>query len=369
MSKNKSFYFDKLVESVFSSCSAFINYSLEDTEKLLAWDTKEEFMHVVDVLRKSASRISAEYVQECYNRSILLSEEDVHLAKEESAKSANAILNSVINIRHMIGSDRFIVNNATDILNSPLSKNYITDFGRDSLSVELEYNGKRCLVYMFRTNSELIHRGDSYIYRVALYQESLNNVKVMDYNSIYDLWYTEDFSKYLTSLTFSDVPVRAEFRASEKHCIAEGKDVEYTIAWKSTVDKDCARVGCLNPTEVFNILNYVVYGYLNRQKKKCSGSLKKVLHNIHKVCDDGKDVVIESLQYTPSANKDYEYKGGYHASPISHERSGYFRRSRGRGDYDLVDGEFVFVGGKLGKYSYVAPCHVNGRDGTIVYKV
>lgn len=47
-----------------------------------------------------------------------------------------------------------------------------------------------------------------------------------------------------------------------------------------------------------------------------------------------------------------EYKGGHHKSPIEHNRRGYYRRSRGVGDYDYVNGEFVYVGKKQGKYSF-----------------
>jgi hypothetical protein len=56
----------------------------------------------------------------------------------------------------------------------------------------------------------------------------------------------------------------------------------------------------------------------------------------------------------------HAYKGGHHASPIEHDRKGFYRKSRGRGDYDYVNGNFIWVGNKQGKYSYVRSTHVNG---------
>lgn len=64
-----------------------------------------------------------------------------------------------------------------------------------------------------------------------------------------------------------------------------------------------------------------------------------------------------------------EYKGGHHKSPIEHDRCGYYRKSRGVGDYDYVNGEFVYVGKRQGKYSYVQACHISGNKGNVVYKV
>lgn len=60
-----------------------------------------------------------------------------------------------------------------------------------------------------------------------------------------------------------------------------------------------------------------------------------------------------------------EYKGGHHASPVSHPRSGYFRKCK-HGTHILVDGEFVEVGRGLGKYIYTRPTIVNAnKDSTL----
>lgn len=74
-------------------------------------------------------------------------------------------------------------------------------------------------------------------------------------------------------------------------------------------------------------------------------------------------------EYEPSIKR--ESKGGHHASPIEHDRKDFYRKSRGRGDYELVDGKFVYVGNKEGHYSYVPKTHVNGKDGkkpVLIYK-
>jgi hypothetical protein len=65
----------------------------------------------------------------------------------------------------------------------------------------------------------------------------------------------------------------------------------------------------------------------------------------------------------------HESKGGHHASPVAHTRRGFFRRSRKRGDYILQDGEFIYVGGKKGNYSFVNETTVNAHsDRVIIYQ-
>lgn len=70
------------------------------------------------------------------------------------------------------------------------------------------------------------------------------------------------------------------------------------------------------------------------------------------------DKLVDLMTYC-SAEK-HAYKGGHHSSPVEHDRKGFYRRSRGKGDYDLVDGNFIWVGNKQGYYSYVRSTHVNG---------
>lgn len=76
-------------------------------------------------------------------------------------------------------------------------------------------------------------------------------------------------------------------------------------------------------------------------------------------------------EYVPSKKK--APKGGHHASPVPHDRRGFYRRSRGKGDYDLINGEFVYVGDKKGMYSWVPATHVGEKKiqkkPTYIYKV
>lgn len=73
--------------------------------------------------------------------------------------------------------------------------------------------------------------------------------------------------------------------------------------------------------------------------------------------------------------KEYSYvgkresKGGHHKSPIAHDRTGFYRKSRGAGDYEYINGEFVFVGDKKGHYSWVRATRVTGKKANVIYKV
>lgn len=60
-------------------------------------------------------------------------------------------------------------------------------------------------------------------------------------------------------------------------------------------------------------------------------------------------------EYHESVRK--EYQGGHHKSPVSHDRRGYFRKSK-RGNYIRVNGEFVEVQKGTGTFTKVAPTKV-----------
>lgn len=81
------------------------------------------------------------------------------------------------------------------------------------------------------------------------------------------------------------------------------------------------------------------------------------------------DKVVPLQRYITEHASEYVYKGGHHASPVPHERRGFYRRSNGRGDYNFVNGDYIYVGGKQGKYSWVPSTHVGGKNDTvIIYK-
>lgn len=88
--------------------------------------------------------------------------------------------------------------------------------------------------------------------------------------------------------------------------------------------------------------------------------------HVHIIYDDK---VVPLQRYISEHPSEYVYKGGHHASPVPHVRRGFYRKSRGRGDYDLVNGEYIYVGDKQGKYSYVSATHVGTKNDTvIIYK-
>lgn len=69
------------------------------------------------------------------------------------------------------------------------------------------------------------------------------------------------------------------------------------------------------------------------------------------------------------ASQSYVYKGGHHASPVTHMRRGYYRRVRKGGDYIFKNRKFEKVENKQGNYCFVRPTQVNSKtDRVIVYQ-
>ena len=117
---------------------------------------------------------------------------------------------------------------------------------------------------------------------------------------------------------------------------------------------------------------YANRGTLTRKNGKASRRYSEVaVHRVHKEVAKSEDRLVALHTYV----KEYEpsthaaYKGGHHASPVEHDRRAYYRKSRGVGDYDLINGEFVKVGKGLGKYSLVRASHINGEKSSKVYKI
>lgn len=118
-------------------------------------------------------------------------------------------------------------------------------------------------------------------------------------------------------------------------------------------------------------IKYLAYCHENKRSRSC----KKADVQTHKVHTIQTDVSIDRLvplhysQTVYSPTSPATHKGGHHASPIEHDRKGYYRKSRGVGSYDLIGEEFVYVGERKGSYSYVRATHVNGNKKHAVYKV
>ena len=130
------------------------------------------------------------------------------------------------------------------------------------------------------------------------------------------------------------------------------------------------------PLEIVAMLMDAVNRYLNREKlsrKHYKSASENPLRSLMIACEDNGDDTERVMpmftyvkEYCPS--KPYVYKGGHHKSPVSHTRSGYFRRSR-CGDHILKDGEFVKVEKGLGQYTYVAPQLVNASKDSVLANI
>lgn len=127
---------------------------------------------------------------------------------------------------------------------------------------------------------------------------------------------------------------------------------------------------------IADFLNKAISGDLDGSKKKHAVSERAIsVAGEPKVEVEVEDKLVPLhrylKEYAPSIRR--AYKGGHHASPVPHDRRGYYRRSRGKGDYDLINGEFVFVGNMEGTYSWVSATHVGNKKSdskpTLIYKV
>ena len=129
------------------------------------------------------------------------------------------------------------------------------------------------------------------------------------------------------------------------------------------------------PDELVNIVNHVVRCFkyrqsITRKNSKAGRSYDSCKVHVAHTEKSTEDTYVPLVTYAYEERQKPEYKGGHHASPKEHDRRGYFRKSRGRGDYDLVNGEIVYVGDMKGKYSKVMPTHVAGKktENIIIYK-
>lgn len=144
------------------------------------------------------------------------------------------------------------------------------------------------------------------------------------------------------------------------------------------------REGCVidkshgNPLGILGICTDVARVYNNRVKlshARRQTDDTKALRSIMIARNDGDyDRETERLMPMYDYVKEYhestpqEWKGGTHASPVSHPRSGYFRKCK-RGTHILKNGEFVEVGKGLGKFVYVKPTIVNANKDSVLSEI
>lgn len=126
------------------------------------------------------------------------------------------------------------------------------------------------------------------------------------------------------------------------------------------------------PDKYLQIVLYVANKYISREKltrKKLSTNSEtdRNLMVVRKEVDSDTErlMLMNEYEYTYRESIRSEYKGGHHASPVSHQRSGYFRKSRS-GDHVIVDGKFVKVPKGTGQYTYVRPTLVNAHNDSTI---
>lgn len=202
---------------------------------------------------------------------------------------------------------------------------------------------------------------------------------IAKYAKFMSVLFTEDFEKFSVIVPKSnefinkccDVVPLTMISGEERAQV----DVLVSLEYSSGKHKETASAIFSIAQIAQNCAKYVMYCYNNRYTLSRKNGKARRHYESNKVYTAKEDKSVDTLISLRTYVKEYEsstesvYKGGHHASPIEHDRCAYYRKSRGVGDYDLVNGEFVYVGSKKGSYSYVKPTHVNGKKKFIVYKV
>ena len=146
-----------------------------------------------------------------------------------------------------------------------------------------------------------------------------------------------------------------------------------TFFRRSIYKSSCSDSDKWAPMIFLTIVLNVADKYINREKAVRRKSSDESVSNIAVTnavaieLDTDKERVLSMKEYVYEyrESKKCEYKGGHHASPVSHPRSGYWRKSN-RGTHILKDGEFIEVGRGLGKYVYVKETLVNAHKDSVV---
>lgn len=127
------------------------------------------------------------------------------------------------------------------------------------------------------------------------------------------------------------------------------------------------------PFGIMSIVAQVIKVYQNREKlvraKKSTPETESMRAIMVASSDIDKDTerVMPLFDYVHEYHESVrqEWKGGHHASPVSHPRSGYWRKAK-HGTHILSNGEFVEVGKGLGKYIFVNPTIVNAHKDSVL---
>lgn len=129
------------------------------------------------------------------------------------------------------------------------------------------------------------------------------------------------------------------------------------------------------PIELLGIAMHCIDVYVNREtvQRSRKESLRKRTYAQMQVADrtEGDSIrLLPMTEYIHEYRESHpsEYKGGHHASPVEHVRSGYFRKSR-IGNYIRKDGQFVEVPKSLGTFTFVHSIRVNAGSDNVQVNV
>ena len=193
--------------------------------------------------------------------------------------------------------------------------------------------------------------------------------RLWEFSKVYKIHVTECDTDFITEIAGSN------FWMLDK-AVNKELDTEINVNFLNSEEESVfSELKLPAPVELIKLINHVMYCYLHREQlTRKNGRVRKKYEacKIHTVQDtkEEHDVYVPLTVYYSTERSSGEYKGGHHSSPRAHDRRAYYRRSRGRGNYDLVDGRMVFVGDKKGKYSLVRQTHVNGKksESVKIYK-
>lgn len=249
--------------------------------------------------------------------------------------------------------------------------------------IDFRYAGKDCFMHVWPRNYPIVLDGKRYDYQISVY---VDDPAMHSYNKdalsgqYGNLW--EFMQTYKLHIDMSGTEHLMEVHDGNKYITNKYRTVDILSDRGEhafvPLDEDglCEELAFVDPDTVLNIVNHVLYCYKNRRSLNRKNGVAHKSYSkckVHTASKDSSstDVYVPLTSYVQTERKVCPYKGGHHKSPIEHDRRGFFRKSRGRGDYDLVDGEFVYIGDKQGAYSKVPPSHVGGnkKKNVTIYKV
>lgn len=300
--------------------------------------------------------------------------------RKESVAKGIALLNTEITSVYCFNDAlHFCVNSIPE----DVTYNAFTEHDWDKdVYIDFQYGGVNCFLHVWKRLYGIRVNGVNSAYQVAVYVDS---DEMREYNRLALFGQCANMWKYTLTYKMHVSDDGANY-ACEVHDgnfyikdIARTKDtVTSTFEYARVLSKPDDLAGLhLPPADtVLRIINHVLYCYNNRAcliRKNGKARKKYESCRVHtpSLEKNKTDIYVPLTAYFAHERKTTVYKGGHHASPKEHDRRGYYRKSRGRGDYDLVNGEIKYVGNMKGKYSLVSPTHVNGEKSSAVkiYKV